>query len=152
MPGTDYAVAATCTPRETALNRGTHDQLLAAEKWATLASLLGAYDYPIATLNEAYRDTLYYDEHCWGMAHPGGPAQDGCYSEKGGYAYRAAALAHDVLTKAANRIADHIRYDDAGHHLTVFNPLSWPRTDLVRACPHAWAPASMPMHLTVARG
>jgi alpha-mannosidase len=148
VPGTDYAVAATCTPRETALNRDTHDQLLAAEKWATLVALLGAYDYPRAMLSEAYRDTLYYDEHCWGMAHPGGPAQDGCYSEKGGYAYRAAALAHDVLTKAANRIVDHIRYADEGYHVTVFNPLSWPRTELVRACPHAWASASMPMHWT----
>jgi len=148
VPGTDYAVAATCTPRETALNRDTHDQLLAAEKWAAFASMLSAYDYPTSMLNEAYRDALYYDEHCWGMAHPGGPAQDACYSEKGGFAYRAAALAHDVLTKAANKLVDHIHYADPGHYAAVFNPLSWPRTELVRACPHPWAPAGMPMHLT----
>ncbi len=145
-PGTDYPVAATCTPQETAVNRQAHDWLLSAEKWATLASLATDELYPADALNEAYRNTLCFDEHCWGMSDPGGPAQDACASEKSAFAYRAAALSHDLMLKAANRIADAIRYPEDAYYLTVFNPLSWERTDVVRAPLRGWSPRSMPMH------
>ena len=145
LPGTDYPVAATCTPKETAINRHTHDGLLTGEKLATLASILAGYPYPQSTLERAYRNALYYDEHCWGMYHTGGPAMDGDWSEKGGFAYRAAALAHDVVVQASNRIVDQVTYAQDGYYLTLFNPLSWERTDVVRVPVHAWAPCSTPM-------
>jgi hypothetical protein len=144
-PGTDYPFAATCTPRETAVNRQAHDGLLSAEKWATLAAQAVGYAYPRAVLDEAYRNTLCADEHCWGMANPGGPAQDASASEKGGFAYRAAALAHDVGLKATNRMADAIAYTEDAYYLTVFNPQSWARTDVVRAPLYPWSPRGMPM-------
>lgn len=146
LPNTDYTMAATCTPRETAVNRNTHDRLLTAEKLATLASLVAGHEYPRATLDEAYKNTLYYDLHCWGMSHPGGPAQDGCWSQKSGFAYKAAALAYDVAVKAGNRIVDAISYPDEGYYLTVFNPLSWERSDVVRVPLRDWQPSSTPMH------
>lgn len=145
-PGTDYPAAATCTPQETATNRRTHDGLLSAEKLATLATLLTDHAYPRATLHDAYRHTLFFDEHCWGMANPGGPAQDACVSEKAGFAWRAAALSHDVVLKAANRMADAISYPEAGVYLTVFNMHSWERTDVVRVPLRPWSPRSTPMH------
>jgi hypothetical protein len=145
-PGTDYPLAATCTPLETGVNRQAHDWLLSAEKWAALASLATDYAYPRAALDEAWRNALCFDEHCWGMANPGGPAQDACASEKTTFAYRAAALAHDVLLKAANRIADAVSYPDDAVCLTVFNPFSWQRTDVVRAPLRPWSPRGMPMH------
>ena len=147
VPGTDYCAAATCTPRETALNRNTHDALLTAEKLATLASILAGYEYPGSVLDEAYKQTFYYDEHCWGMARGGGPAQDGSWSEKGGFAYRAAALAHDVTVKASNKIADQIAYPEEAYYLTVFNPLAHERTDIVRAPVRPWQPCGSPMFL-----
>jgi hypothetical protein len=145
-PGTDYPVAATCTPQELALNRQAHDWLLSGEKWATLASRLTDYPYPAATLRDAYRNTIWFDEHCWGMADPGGPAHDACGNEKTVFAHRAAALSHDLKIKATNRIADAIAYPRDAWYLTVFNPFSWQRTDVVRAPVHEWGPRSMPMH------
>ncbi len=145
-PGTDYPTGATCTPRETALNRNAHDWLLSAEKLATVGSIVAGYQYPKATIDEAYRDTLYFDEHCWGMWHPGGPAQDGCWREKGGFAYRAAALAHDVTVKAANRIVDEVTYPDDAYYLTVFNTLSCERSDVVRAPLRLWNSCGLVMH------
>ena len=145
VPGTDYCAAATCTPKETALNRNTHDGLLTAEKLAAIASLLAGYEYPQAILDEAYRQALYYDEHCWGMAHPGGPAQDGSWSEKGGFAYKAAALTHDIIVKASNRLAERVAYPEEGYYLTVFNPLAQERSEIVRAPLHPWQPCSSPM-------
>ncbi len=148
LPGTDYPVLATCTPRETALNRNTHDELLTAEKLATIAEITTSdYDYPKAVIDEAYRETFNYDEHCWGMWSPGGPAQDGCWSNKSGFAYRAAALTHDLVVKAGNRIADEISLPDEGYTVTAFNSLSWERTEVVRAPLRIWQPHSSPMHI-----
>ncbi len=145
-PGTDYPVAAACTPQETAINRRAHDQLINAEKLATLAMQHTDYAYPKAVIDEGWRNTIFYDEHCWGMANPGGPAQDACASEKVAFAYRASALSHDVMLKAANRITDAIAYPQDAWYLSVFNPLSWERTDVVRASLRAWSPRSTPMH------
>jgi len=146
VPGTDYSTAATCTPKETAVNRGAHELLMAGEKLATLAALVSDYPYPQATLEQAYRNVFYYDEHCWGMHQSGGPAMDGDWSEKGSYAYRANALAHDVLQKASNRIVDEIAYPEDGYYLTVFNPLSWERSEVVRAAARPWIGCGNPMH------
>ncbi len=132
LPNTDYTVGAASTGKETGINRLTHDTLLSAEKLAAVASLVSDYDYPAETLAEAYDAALLYDEHTWGMAHPLGPAQDGCWSQKSQFAYRAAALAHDVFSKSVNRIADQVRLPDEGYHLLVLNPLAQERTDVVR--------------------
>jgi hypothetical protein len=145
VPGTDYGVAATCTPKETAISRNTHDALVTAETLATLAAVVADYSYPKATLDEAYRQLFYYDEHCWGLAHVGGPAHDAHWTEKSNFAYRAAALTHDVTVKAANKIVDGIDFPEEGWYLTVFNSLSYERSDIVRAPLRAWSPASSPM-------
>jgi hypothetical protein len=145
VPGTDYPVAATCTPTETAIDRNTHEWLTVAEKLAALASLCAKHDYPRATLDEAYRETFYYDLHCWGLSHVGGPAQDGHWSEKGNFAYRAAALAHDVMLKAGNAIVDQISCPDKSLYFTVFNALSHKRSDVVRVPLRTWSPCGSPM-------
>jgi hypothetical protein len=145
-PGTDYPAAATCTPKETGLNRAIHDALLAAETLGTVASIVAGYEFPKATLDDAYRNVMLYDEHCWGMHHPGGLAQDACWSEKASTAYRAAALAEDVVVKASNKITDCLAYPDDGYYVTVFNHLSWERSEIVRVAGRAWDPVSEPMH------
>ena len=145
LPNTDYTVGAASTAKETGINRLTHEALLSAEKLATCATLVSDYPYPADTLAEAYDSMLLYDEHTWGMDHPTGPAQDGCWSQKSQFAYRAAALAHDVLSKSSNRIADRLRLEGEGYHLVVFNPLAWERTDLVTVPATAPAPCGRPM-------
>ena len=100
LPNTDYTVGAISTPKETGVNRQTHDLLGSAEKLAACAASVSDYVYPADTLAEAYDCALLYDEHTWGMAQPIGPAQDACWSQKSELAYRAAALAHDVSPRA----------------------------------------------------
>jgi hypothetical protein len=146
VPGTDYPVAATCTPKETAIDRNTHEWLTTAEKLASVASLVGDLAYPRDTLDQAYRDTFTYDLHCWGLADVGGPGQDGHWSEKGSYAYRAAALAQDVQIKAANVLVDKVAYPEDAHFVTVFNTLGHERTDVVVAPLRDWQPCSSPMY------
>ena len=146
LPNTDYTVGAASTAKETGVNRLAHDVLTSAEKFAMCASLASDYVYPADTLAEAYDCTLLYDEHTWGMAAAAGPAQDSCWSQKSEFAYRAAALAHDVLVKSTNRIADQINLPDEGYHITVYNALAHVRTDLVSVPAIMPNPCGRPMY------
>lgn len=147
LPGTDYSVAACCTAYPSSLNRVTHDQLLAAERFATLASELTPYDYQRRSIDEAYYCALMNDEHAWGLSYPLGPGQDACIAQHCEFAYRAAALAHDVLIKSVNEIADHISRDSDGYYVAVFNAHDKPRTDVAIASGHPMEPCSHPMRL-----
>jgi len=148
LPNTDYTMCATCTPRETGVNRNAHESLVTAEKLATVASVLGGYKYPDRVLEEAFRNTFNFDLHCWGMRQCGGPAMDASWDEKRGAATRAAALSHDVITKAANRITDRIVYPEESVYLTVFNPLGMERDCTVRVPAVSWCPSTTPMSQT----
>jgi len=106
LPHTDYVVGATSTAEETAVNRLTHDRLHAAEKFATIASLLADTSYPAESIRNAYDDMLLYDEHTWGMAHQVGKTQDWNWADKSRYAYRAAGLTEAVLQSGLRHIAD----------------------------------------------
>lgn len=148
LPDTDYVVGAASTARETSINRMAHDRVHAAEKFATMASLLADYPRPVdksfwitahghypdlnRTIGQAYDNALLYDEHTWGMAHQAGTLQDWSWSDKSRYAYKAAGLAESILAGALGAIADRIALDKDGQHLVVFNALSVPRTDVVR--------------------
>jgi len=147
LPNTDYTVGATSTAHETGTNRTTHEVLHSAEKFATIASVVAGYPYPEERLSEGYDNILLYDEHTWGQAHPIGPAQNANWSEKANFAYRAAALAHDTLSKSLNKIVDQIELPKEGYHIVVFNPLSWKRDDLVRVPFRAPVPCGRPMYL-----
>jgi hypothetical protein len=145
LPATDYSIGATCTAYASSLNRTAHDWLLSAERIAALASQLTPYGYPADTIAEAYYCTLMNDEHAWGLAHPVGPAHEACIAQHCEYGYRAAALAHDVLMKAVNELADCVTREDDGYYALVFNPLDRARTDLVVAPARPMDPCSRPM-------
>lgn len=148
LPNTDYTVGATSTALETAVNRVTHDHLTAAEKFATLAAQVTNYRYPRAHLDRAYRSLLLFDDHTWGLHSIYGPAQSGNLAEKKAEAYRAAALAHDVVSKSLNRIADEVALPDEGYHLLVFNPLNWERAEPVRHQMLQNQPSGLPLSWT----
>jgi len=152
LPNTDYTVGAISTARETGINRTTHEELLSAEKFATIAASITNYPYPKSSIREAYQDMLLYDEHTWGMADPIGPAQDAHWSEKSGFAYRAAALSQDILSKSVNKIVDEIKLSDDGCHIIVFNSLSKERTDVVRVPFSTYSPCGQPMHTRYQNG
>jgi alpha-mannosidase len=134
LPDTDFGVGAISTAKETGINRVTHDQLHAAEKFNTIASVIGDYQYPAKTINEAYDNVLLYDEHTWGAANPIGKIYDWDWSCRSNYAYQAAGLSERLLTRSLDGIVTHIKRE--GHHnIIVFNPLSYERTDIVRLSP-----------------
>jgi len=147
LPSTDYVVGATSTPLETGINRITHEHISSAEKFCTIASIITDYPYPKEYLEKAYENILMYDEHCWGMHHPIGPAQDSCINTKRGYAYTAAALTQDCLSKSLNKIVDQVNLPKEDYYIIVFNPLSWKRTDIVHAYAREPSPCGFPMHI-----
>lgn len=132
LPDTDYVVGATSTANQTGINRNTHDRLHCAEKFATIASLVSDSPYPAEQIRQAYDNMLLYDEHTWGMDYPAGKTQDWNWADKSLYAYKAAGLAESILSKSIKRIADRIELKQQGHHIVVFNSLSFQRTDVVR--------------------
>ena len=146
LPNTDYTIGATSTAYPLGVNRVTHDQLAAAERLATCAALHAEYIYPAALLAEAYDSMMLFDEHTWGMASPAGPAQDASANRKAGFAFHAAALAHDVLSKSANRLADAVQLEEAGYHVVVFNPLGHARTDVALTPATPFSPSGKPMY------
>jgi hypothetical protein len=145
IPGTDYTVGALSTARETAVNRGTHDRLPAAEKWGTIAEVMGGAPSSAQPVAEAFENALSFDEHVWGIDANNGPAQEASLADKAVFAYRAAALAHDVETKALNRLADLIARTEDGFYVAAFNALDYPRTDLVEVPFDPPDPASRPL-------
>lgn len=147
LPNTDYTIGAISGARETGINRITHKMLNVAEKSATLAHLVSGFAYPKESIDSGYKNMFYYDEHCFGMHHPVGPAEEGNWAEKAAFAYRAAALSHDILLKSLNKIVDKIELKDDGYHIIVFNPLSWKREDVVNAPLKVHSPCGFPMYL-----
>jgi len=131
LPGTDYPAAASSTAYTSSLNRVTHDRLLAAERFAAVAFQATDFAYPTESIDEAYYCALLSDEHTWGMAHPAGPIHEACVAQLSEFAYRAAALAEDVLTSSVEEIAACVQVGDDTPHALVFNALNWPRTDIV---------------------
>ncbi len=115
-------------------NRLAENRLLGAERWATLASLLGAV-YPDVALDKAWRQLLF------GQHHDG---ITGClsdipfldllesYRESLDIASGVEARALDYITSRADTAAPR-RAPRDGAALVVFNPMSWERTDVCRA-------------------
>ena len=153
IPDSDYPVGATSTMQATILNRNAHDLIPSAEKFATIADRLLGLPYPHREyLKRAYEHNLLYDEHTWGLCCPFGPAQEASRIEKVLHAHKAYTLAHDVLVKSLNRIVDAIDLSEEGYYLIVFNPLSWKRTDVVRAWLREPDPCGHPMYEVVRDG
>ena len=152
LPHTDYAVGAVSTAKETSLNRITHDYLPAVERFATIASadnpalLVPAsghfHDTHVLKLDlpemgqsyridDAYYDMMMFDEHTWGMWCPVGSIQDFSWHDKARHAYRAAATTTIIGRRSLTSIAKGVARDE-GEHIMVFNPLTTPRSDVVR--------------------
>ncbi len=126
VPGHDYPSGAMSTAAATAVNRRNHAGLPAAEALAVAAALLADLS-DLSDLSDrartAYEEVLWHDEHTWGHHFPAGPAAAAAELEKALHAHRAAALIHDVASKAMARIADAVHLETPDIHLVVFNPL-----------------------------
>ena len=97
-----------------------------AEKWATIASLYGAA-YPDAQLDKAWRQLIY------GAHHDGitGSESDQVYLDLLAGWREARDLAHGISDDATAFLAGLVGVEGQGWAVTVFNALSWQRSELV---------------------
>ncbi len=121
---------------ETGLNRLTHNDLLTAEKLATIAADLSPkFRYPDAELKEAYSNSMLFDEHTWGAAGsisaPDSESARGQWALKSSYSYIAGEISRNLLNQSLRVIAYQIPKTEK-FSFAVFNPLSWTRTDVVK--------------------
>jgi alpha-mannosidase len=102
--------------------------LTAAEKFATFDALQkGSFkDYPRASFTKAWENAIYPD-HGWGGKH--GDMTDRTFRT---VYENARAIASDILDKSMNNIASRIHFTKDAIPVTVFNTLSWERTDIVK--------------------
>lgn len=103
--------------------------LLAAETFSSINALLNKnWDmYPATTFEQAWKNAVYAD-HGWGGYD--GVTTDLLFKTKFEAALDTASY---ILNSSLNEISDFISYDKSkkGYAITVFNSLSWERTDPV---------------------
>jgi alpha-mannosidase len=109
--------------------RLAENRLAAAEKLSTLRELAGLGRFPFTTLRRAWESLFYPQDHNVGGRH------GRLNSEVRRTAALASRVAADqVLQEGMLQLTTHIPYlqKEGAVALVVYNPLSWPRTDLVR--------------------
>jgi alpha-mannosidase len=108
--------------------RVAENTLLSAEKFATIGGLLGAR-FPTEAIDKAWRQLLF------GAHHDGitGSESDQVYLDLIGGWREAQELAGATLHGAIDHLGSKIDTTGEGLALTVFNQLSWPRSDIARA-------------------
>jgi alpha-mannosidase len=125
------------TAFETGLDRLAHNELLSAEKMAVAARLADKnYAFPAREIDEAYFQTMFYAEHTWGgwnsIDDPESEFARGQWAIKSAFAYNGREIARTTLNRGLQALAKNISTPET-YALAVFNPLSWERTDIVKA-------------------
>jgi hypothetical protein len=134
--GTYWEDGAGSSARETALSRTAHEQVANGEKFLALAGRLGgpAKAYRPDDIRQIWRNCLLYDEHTWGaycsINEPDNPFTKSQWKVKAQFAVDAAKGARALLDQGVKALASLVRTGKRG--VIVFNPTSWPRTDIVR--------------------
>ena len=115
--------------------REAHNRILAAERlFAGLMQKSQSVDYPAKTFEDAWKANCWPD-HGWGGNK--GTVTDSVYIES---YQKSRTLANQLLSNASTQLARGIpRKSVDKPNVVVYNPLSWPRTDVVRC--HVTKPA-----------
>jgi hypothetical protein len=134
--GTYWEDGAASSARETAMDRTAHEELSNGEKFLALADRIGGTrHYQPDAVNQAWRNCILYDEHTWGadcsVKKPESEMTKAQWKIKQQFALDAAQQAKTILDQGSRALASLVRTDGPG--LVVFNPTSWPRTDVVLA-------------------
>lgn len=128
-------------------NREAETTLLNAEKYATLASLLGAR-YPTEAMDKAWRQ-LFFNAHHDAIT---GTESDQVYLDLVAGWREALDLADTVRDNAQDYLCTAIDTSGDGQALVVFNPMSWERTDVCFADVTFEAPGPKGLMLRDANG
>ncbi len=136
--GTYWEDGAGSSARETTLSRAAHEQVANGEKFLALAGHLGgpAKVYQPDDIRQIWRNCLLYDEHTWGaycsINEPDNPFTKSQWKVKAQFAVDAAKGANALLNQGTTVLASLVRTVDNKPAIMVFNPMSWPRTDILR--------------------
>jgi alpha-mannosidase len=124
------------TAYETAINRNTHQEVIAAETvWATLAGLDLTKQFPQNEFNHIWDNVLLYDEHTWGahnsITEPTSDFVQRQWAVKAAYATEASQQTQHLLQNGLATLASAVHADssDAGA-LLVYNPSGQVRSDI----------------------
>jgi alpha-mannosidase len=133
--GTYWEDGAGSSAQETALNRNAKENLANGERFLALAERIGKVKkYQPDTLYNAWRNCLLYDEHTWGahcsISQPESPFTKAQWKIKAQFARDADTASHAALDQGVAALASLVPTE--GPSLVVFNPMSWPRSDVLR--------------------
>ncbi|MGH2347759.1 MAG: glycoside hydrolase family 38 C-terminal domain-containing protein, partial [Chloroflexota bacterium] len=122
---------------ETGLVRFAHGDLLTAEKAAALAAALGAPDpFPADEPHLLAENLLHYDEHTWGwwrsVEDPHSLESRALGHRKVLYAEDAAMEGRRYRERALRALAARAAPASDRERVIVFNPLAWPRREMIR--------------------
>jgi len=125
------------------LNRRAEQELMAAERFATLESLVHARPYPKGRLEKAWKDLLYNQFH----DILAGSSIEESYEDAREQLGRARFTAREIVNGAVQSLSGDIDTSAEGNTIIVFNPLPWPVKQSVVAAPHAAHGLDKPAHL-----
>jgi hypothetical protein len=127
--------------RELAFNRHTQSEIRTSQTLHALADALTGERLPAVTeeIQATYDEMALFDEHTWGSGNPwlnearsfnAGELQ---WMHKASFAHRARESSMLLLTSGLQRMIPFAAAaSENARSLTVFNPSSWARTDLVK--------------------
>lgn len=106
--------------------RRAEEQMLNAEKFAALATLVGR-DYPSGGMELAWKNLLF--DHFHDIMPGSGIAVN--YLDAKRNLEDVGRVANEITTGSLNEIAAHVNTQGNGVPVMLFNSLSWPRTEVV---------------------
>jgi hypothetical protein len=120
--------------RETSYCRNAHEKAANGEKLLALAERIGRLKaYRPDAIYKVWRNCMLYDEHTWGaycsVDQPESDFTKAQWKIKAQFAVDAAKGARRLVQQGAKALASLVRTE--GPALVVFNPTSWPRTDVL---------------------
>lgn len=135
--GVYWEDGAASSAQETALVRWAKARLEAAERWLALVRLHRPQQpFPIGSLQDAWEEVLFFDEHTWGawcsISQPESEQTKHQWAFKAAYAQRAAEKAENLGRRAREGLSAllkpapvHLPSPNRG--VVVWNEFSWPR-------------------------
>lgn len=120
---------------ETGMNRVNHDRLVAAEALHAVLSIADPeWTYPAQSIARAYDSMIHFDEHTWGasgsVSEPHGENTKTQWDWKARQATDTQQSVNSLLDEGMAALAARTPPVSASSIL-VWNPLVWPRTDVV---------------------
>ncbi|MFA7692770.1 MAG: alpha-mannosidase [Candidatus Hydrogenedentes bacterium] len=124
------------------LNRQVEHTLMTAERFATIAWLLGFDAYPHDAFEKCWKDLLYNQFH----DILAGTSLESTYEDSRDQLGAARHRADVILNAAIQKIAKNVDTSAGGNSIIAFNPLPWPVTAPLTAPPSVERFLEKPVH------